>query len=174
MNQPDLNDALRAIRTESGRPLLEVLDDSPILLIFLRHFGCSFCRQTLEEVSKVRGEIQARGANPVFVHLGSPERAQPYFDHYQLSDVERVSNPDGSLYAHPAFQLPRTNPYSHFLVPAVWRAWLKGSIRKYGIGMLQEDAHQMPGLFFLREGKIVNTFRYRTIADEPDYLKLIG
>jgi hypothetical protein len=45
---------------------------------------------------------------------------------------------------------------------------------KYGIGMIKEDAEQMPGVFLLRERKIVRAFRHRTIADEPDYLKLAG
>ena len=70
--------------------------------------------------------------------------------------------------------MSRTNPYSHFLIPAVWKGWLKGALRNYGIGMIQEDGFQMPGLFFLKERRIANSFRYRTIADEPDYLKLIG
>ncbi len=43
---------LRDYRTETGQTLLELLDESPLLLIFLRHFGCSFCRQTLDDVSK--------------------------------------------------------------------------------------------------------------------------
>ncbi len=173
-NQAELSAALEGFRTESGGTLLELLDQSPILLIFLRHFGCSFCRQTLDQVSKLREQIRTKGVNPVFVHLGSPERAKPYFDYYQLSDAERVSNPDGSLYARSVFHLARSNPYSHFLILEVWRAWLTGALRKYGIGKIQEDAHQMPGVFFLRDREIVNAFRYRTIADEPDYLKLIG
>jgi hypothetical protein len=170
----DVAGAFRQFRAESGRSLLELVDASPILLIFLRHFGCAFCRQTLDDVAKIREKIQARGVQPVFVHLGSPERAKPYFDYYQLSDVERISNPDGSLYAHPLFHLPRTHPLSHFLIPAVWKGWLQGAIRDHGIGMIHEDAHQMPGLFFLRERKVVRSYRYRAISDRPDYLKLIG
>jgi len=90
---------LRQYRTETGRSLLELVDESPVLLIFLRHFGCSFCRQTLDDVSRIRDLIEAKGVRPVFVHLGSPERAKPYFDYYHLSDVERVSDPGASLYA---------------------------------------------------------------------------
>jgi hypothetical protein len=172
--QEEVAGALQQFHTESGRSLLEIVDHSPVLLLFLRHFGCAFCRQTLDQVSKLREPIAARGVTPVFVHLGTPERAKPYFDYYQLADVERVSNPDGSLYQHPIFHLSRTNPYSHFLIPAVWKGWLKGALRNYGIGMIQEDGFQMPGLFFLKERRIANSFRYRTIADEPDYLKLIG
>lgn len=170
--QVELANALQAFRTESGRTLFELVEESPILLIFLRHFGCSFCREALDQVAGIQEQLRARGVRPVFVHLGSPERAKPYFDYYKLSDVERVSNPDGSLYAHPVFHLLRKHPFFHFLVPANWKRWLQSAIRKHGIGRIQEDAHQMPGVFFLRDEKIVRSFRYRTIADQPNYLKL--
>jgi len=170
----ELADAFREFHTETGRSLLELVDESPVLLIFLRHFACAFCAQTLDRVSQVREQIAAKGARPVFVHLGSPQRAKPYFDYYHLSDVERISNPDATLYQLPAFALSRTNPYLHFLNLTVWIGWLKGAMRKYGIGLIQEDAYQMPGVFFLRDRKIVRAFRHRTIADEPDYLKLVG
>ncbi len=172
--QEQLVAVLREYRTETGRSLLEVVDQSPVLLIFLRHFGCSFCRQALDQVAQIRDQIAARGAQPVFVHLGSPERAKPYFDYYQLSTVERISNPDASLYQHPVFALSRMNPYLNLLSLKVWKGWLSGALRKYGIGRIQEDGHQMPGVFFLKDRRIVRGFRYQTIADEPDYLKLIG
>jgi hypothetical protein len=172
--QLNLADSLREFRTETGRSLLDLLDESPILLIFLRHFACAFCAQTLDRVSLVRLQIEAKGVRPVFVHLGSPERAKPYFDYYNLSDVERISNPEATLYQLPVFALSRTNPFLHFFNPTVWKGWLKGAMFKYGIGMIREDADQMPGVFFLKERKIVRAFRHRTIADEPDYMKLVG
>jgi hypothetical protein len=165
---------LREYRTETGRTLLELVDESPLLLIFLRHFGCSFCRQTLDDVSKIRDLIRAQGVRPVFVHLGTPERAKPYFDYYHLSDVERVSDPDATLYARPVFALPRKNVFSQLVVPGVWKAWLQGTVRKHGIGMIKEDADQMPGIFYLQKRAIVRAYRYRTIADQPDYLQLIA
>jgi hypothetical protein len=170
----NLADSLRDFQTETGRPLLDLVDESPVLLIFLRHFACAFCAQALDRVSRVRTQIEANGVRPVFVHLGSPERAKPYFDYYSLSNVERISNPAATLYQLPFFALSRTNPYSHFLNPTVLKGWLKGAMFKYGIGMIKEDAEQMPGVFFLKERKIVRAFRHRTIADEPDYLKLAG
>jgi hypothetical protein len=109
----------------------------------------------------------------VFVHLGSPERAKPFFDYYQLSSVERVSDPEGTLYRSPAFLLARISVFKLFR-PAVWIAWLKGAIFAHGIGMIKEDAFQMPGVFFLRDRKIANLYRHRTIADRPNYLALIS
>src|SRR6202050_2821555 len=169
-----LADSPGAIRAQSGRPLLDLLDESPVLLVFLRHFSCAFCAQALDRVAQVRGQIEAKGVRPVFVHLGTPQRAKPYFDYYKLSDIERVSNPEATLYQVPGFGLSRTNPYLHSLHPAVLMGWLKGAIFKYGIGRIKEDAEQMPGVFFLKERKIVRAFRHRTIADEPNYLKLVG
>jgi hypothetical protein len=160
--------------TESGRPLLALVDESPVLLVFLRHFGCSFCRQTLEDVSKIRETLETRRIRPVFVHLGSPERAKPFFDYYHLSDVERISNPDASLYAEPIFGLQRKNVLFQLLIPNVWKGWLQGALLKHGIGLIKEDADQMPGIFYLRNRAIVRAFRYRTIADEPNYMRLIA
>ena len=168
-------DSLRPFHTETGRPLLEMLDESPVLLIFLRHFSCAFCAQTLDRLSQVRAQVEAKGVRPVFVHLGSAERARPYFEYYHLSDVERISNPDATLYQVPEIGLGRSNPFLHFLNLTVWKGWLlRGAMRKYGIGMIKEDAEQMPGVFFLKNRKIVRSFRHRTIADEPDFLKLVG
>ena len=169
--QGDLVVLLGETRAESGRTLLEIVDKQPVLLVFLRHFGCAFCRQAIDDVSKVRAELAARGVQVVFVHLGSPERAIPYFDYYGLSDVERVSNPDGSLYRDPSFMLARVSVFQLFR-PAVWIGWLKGAMFKYRIGLLKEDIQQMPGVFFLRNRAIANVYRHRTIADRPDYLKL--
>jgi hypothetical protein len=173
-DRTNLADSLREFHTETGRLLLDLVDESPILLIFLRHFSCAFCAQTLDRVSKVRQQIEAKRVRPVFVHLGSPQRAKPYFDYYHLSDVERISNPEATLYQIPAFALSRTNPYLHSMRPEVLMAWFKGALFKYGIGRIKEDGEQMPGVFFLKERKIVRAFRHRTIADEPDYVKLVG
>jgi hypothetical protein len=158
-------------RTESGRTLLELVDERPVLLVFLRHFGCTFCRQAIDDVSQVRGKLAERGVQVAFVHLGSPERAKPYFDYYKLADVERVSNPDGSLYRDPVFALARVN-LLHMIRPAVWIGWLRGAVFKYRIGLLKEDIQQMPGVFFLKNRAIASVFRHRTIADRPDYFGL--
>jgi len=169
-----LAEVLAAYHTESGRSLLALTGESPVLLLFLRHFGCSFCRETLDRVSRVREKLETKGVRPVFVHLGTPERAKPYFDYYNLSDVERVSNPNASLYQNPLFALGRTNPFSHFFRPVVVKAWVTGAVRSYGIGMIKEDGEQMPGVFYLRDGKIASFYRYRTIADQVDYLAMVG
>ena len=170
----DVAAALGSIRTESGTTLLALAEASPVLLIFLRHFGCSFCRKAISDVAELRAELARRGVRPVFVHLGTPELAKNYFDYYGLSDVERVSDPEKRVYRLPVFELGRSSPWLALVQPSVWVGWLKGALFKHGIGAIKEDGSQMPGVFFLKGGKIVRRFRYRTIADEPDYLKLVA
>lgn len=166
--------ALASIRTESGASLLALAEASPVLLVFLRHFGCSFCRQAISDVADLKGELAQRGVRPVFVHLGTPERAKPFFEYYGIGDVERVSDPEAKVYQMPVFALPRIHPALTLLQPSVWAGWLKGSLFKHGIGAIKEDGHQMQGIFFLKGSKIVRQFRYKTIADEPNYLKLVA
>src|ERR1700730_7440329 len=102
--------ALASIHTESGASLLELVEASPVLLVFLRHFGCSFCRQAISDVAELRGELDKRGVRPVFVHLGTPERAKPFFDYYGIGEVERVSDPEAKVYQLPLVALPRMHP----------------------------------------------------------------
>lgn len=170
---PELIPLLRETRTETGRSLLELVDERPVLLVFLRHFGCSFCRQAIDDVAKAHATIEERGAQVVFVHLGTPERAKPFFDYYQLPAIERVSDPEARLYHAPAFRLAHVSIFQ-LLRPEVWIAWLKGAIFTYRIGLIKEDMAQMPGVFFLRDRKIANLFRHRTIADRPNYLALLS
>ena len=170
----DAGGTLALIRTESGATLLALAQQSPVLLVFLRHFGCSFCRKAISDVAELRAKLAGRGVRPVFVHLGPPELARVYFEYYGVGDVERVNDPQAAVYQLPEFALPRVNPLWHLVNPAVWMGWLKGALFQHGIGKIEGDGHQMPGIFFLRGAKIVRSFRYRTIADEPDYLKLIA
>jgi len=125
-------------------------------------------------VAELGGELKKRGVRPVFVHLGPPELAKVYFEYYGIGDVERVNDPDAAVYQLPVFALGRKNPFLQAMNPVVLMGWLKGTIFKHGIGKIEGDGHQMPGIFFLRGATIVRSFKYKTIADEPNYLKLIA
>jgi hypothetical protein len=166
--------ALGAVTTEAGANLLALAESSPVLLIFLRHFGCTFCRQTISDISGLRSEMQERAVRPVFVHLGTPAVAKAHFDYYGLGDVERVHDPQAKLYQDPVFGLGRQHVAAQLFKPAVWAGWLKGAIFKHGIGSIQGDGDQMPGVFFLRGPEIVRKHVHKSIADHVDYLKLIA
>ncbi len=160
--------------TEGGSNLLALTEASPVLLVFLRHFGCTFCRQTISDISDLRDEMQERGVRPVFVHLGTLAVAKAHFDYYGLNDVERIHDPQATLYQDPVFGLTRTNPLSHFFKLAVIAGWLKGAIFQHGFGMIQGDGEQMPGVFFLRGPEIVREHVHCNIAEVVDYRGLMA
>jgi peroxiredoxin len=167
------NDALSEVRTESGADLSALTRESPVLLVFLRHFGCSFCRRTISDIAALTPELARRNVCPIFVHLGTPEIAQAHFAYYGIPDVERVHDPEAHLYRE--FGLGREHPARSLINPKVlWSWFIRGDLYRYGIGRIETDGHQMPGVFFLRDGKVVRSFRHRNISDQPDYLKLIA
>ena len=43
-DSPALPEVLAGAVTESGRSLRDLAEEGPVLLVFLRHFGCSYCR----------------------------------------------------------------------------------------------------------------------------------
>ncbi len=159
-------------KTESGRTLLSLLDEKPILLVFLRHFGSPVSRETLADVAKARPELEQRGVRPVFVHLGTPERARPFFEKVGLGDVERVSDPTTALYQAPVFHLLKTTAIPEFFAGGQLIKVAQRAIWRYGIGSAgKEDATQLPGVFFIKDRQIKKAFRHKGMADRPDYVR---
>jgi hypothetical protein len=94
-NQID-SDLLSAYTSQTGETLA-ALAERPLFLVFLRHFGCTFCREAVADLSEKRQSIEAKGAPLAFVHLGTEAKAQWFFKPYGMLDVPRFSDPDGSV-----------------------------------------------------------------------------
>src|SRR5690606_27900456 len=94
-----VHDTLRAYTTHQGVNLAELTFSTPVLIVFLRHFGCSFCRQALSDLAKQRSDIENLKTALCFVHM-SPEddQAASFFDKYDVATIHRVSDPGCTLY----------------------------------------------------------------------------
>jgi peroxiredoxin len=168
----ELVELFAGTKTESGRTLLSLLDEKPMLLIFLRHFGSPTCRETLADIAKARPELDQRGVRPVFVHLATPERARPYFGKFGLADVERVSDPTTAIYQAPVFHLLKTTAVPEFFAGSQLIKVAQRAVWRYGIGSSgKEDATQLPGVFFIKDRQIKKAFRHKGMADRPDYVR---
>lgn len=161
--------ALRA-RTQDGMSLEELTKQWPTLIVFLRHTGCTFCRETLADVAKQRDVLQRQGVRIVFVHMGSEEDSRPIFNRYGLGDISRVSDANQSVYR--AFGLNRGGLGSLFGPKVWWRGFQAGILDRHGIGRLAGDGFQMPGVFLLFHGEVIRSYRHQSAADRPDYLQL--
>ncbi|MBI4891242.1 MAG: AhpC/TSA family protein [Acidobacteria bacterium] len=158
-------------KTNYGVTVDEISRLSPVLLVFLRHAGCTFCREALADLSSRRGEIERDGTRLVLVHMGSEEHAAGFFRQYGLAEVPRISDPERALYR--AFGLPRGS-FSDVMGPKVWlRAFQSGVLERHGVGQLVGDGFQMPGVFLVFHGEIVRSYRHQCASDRPDYLALV-
>ncbi|MCS6820743.1 MAG: SelL-related redox protein [Microscillaceae bacterium] len=160
---------LHNYETNYGSRLIALTQEKPVLLIFLRHLGCTFCRETLSEIAEKRTEIEKQ-AHIVFVHMADLETATAYFENYRLQGIEHISDVSCGLYR--AFRLERGKFGQIFGLKAIWRGFQAGILKKHGIGKLIGDGFRMPGVFLVYQGEVLKEFIYQSVADRPDYQEL--
>jgi peroxiredoxin len=163
---------LRAMVTSTGESVLDYSNKKNVLLVFLRHFECVFCRESLIELSNKKEQIKESDVELIFVHMASPVIAETYFDKFNLKGVTHVSDPECRFYL--GFGLVKGRFDQLFGLKNALRgfevAFSKGvfpSISTVGDGL------QMPGIFVLQNGIIKESFIHKYAADKPDYNLLI-
>ncbi|MEQ1828167.1 MAG: SelL-related redox protein [Pirellula sp.] len=156
-------EACRQAITSDGRSLWDACYASKLMVVFLRHAGCTFCREALSELKQQLPALEKRGIVPVVVHMGSRSEGDAMLGRFGLESVMHVSNPKSELYR--AFHLQRGN-VSQLLGPRVWWRGFKAAILDgHGFGMLAGDGFQLGGTFILENGKITESFPAKNAAD---------
>lgn len=155
-----------------GDSFRELSFHKPVLLVFLRHFGCTFCRETLVELARSKDEMAAKGLIPVFVHLADVVEAEKYLAAYGWSGARQIADPEAYLYEN--FQLKRAS----FSQVFGWKNWKRGVtaglFKGLGVGKAVGDGFQMPGVFVIVKGNIEDGFRHRFAGDIPPYEELMS
>jgi hypothetical protein len=149
---------------------LRGLAGRPTLVVLLRSFGCTFCREAMADVAAVKDAIHDAGANIAFVHGASSIEASPWFTKYGLNDVMTVSDPERAHYK--AFGLNQVSVTS--LVSPI--SWARGAVcaLSHGFGGQTFDMmKQLPGVFLVQQERILAEYRHRSPCDRPDYVALV-
>jgi len=163
--------ALREFRSHRGASLAELSRDQPVLVIFLRHAGCVFCRADLAQLAQQRPEVEAMGARVAVVHMSDPMHATMLFERYGLGDVHRFGDPHCQLYR--AFGLKRAG-WRHLATPRVWwRAFWLLLWSGHGIGRQEGDGFRMSGAFVLSNQRVVASFRPEAIGQQADFAECV-
>lgn len=164
---------LKELITTNGENIYDLSMDKSVMLIFLRHFGCIFCKEALFDISKKRREFEQKGVKIVFVHMAEADIAEKYFVTFGLKGVSHIPDTTCGLYKQFGLAKGTTSQLLGL------KNWVRGfevsvgkgievSIRQIG------DAFQMPGVFVISYGKLKSKYIHSTAADKPDYEKLLN
>lgn len=164
------DDPIRSLRTDTGKRLDDMADAQPQLIVFLRHAGCTFCRESLADIAEQREKIEASGCGIVLVHMGNNRHDDSVFEGYGLSDLPRIADPECRLYRQFGLDM---GGFVELLSPMVWlRGFMVALVRGHGVGKLQGNGFQMPGVFLYHCGKILGGYQHARASDRPDYVRL--
>jgi hypothetical protein len=145
--------------------LRDQLGAAPTLLVFLRHFGCPFCKETLAGLRDAT--LKIAGYPPVvFFYQGSPTEGRAFLRRY-WPEARAVADPEAVFYE--GMGIGRAGIMQLFhpgIVPALLRARANGHLDGEGSG---GDSRRMPGLFVARGAEIVWSHRARHQADHPEF-----
>lgn len=161
---------LKRFGTNKGISLRELSDHGKVMLVFLRHFGCTFCRESMADIHRKREEIEAAGVTIVLVHQTSETYAAQMMQIYELDRLHRVSDPDLELYH--SFGLGKGNMRRVFGLRVWWRSLIAGLVKGHLVGTLRGDGWQMPGVFIIYKDRILEAFEHEYASDRPNYLEL--
>ena len=160
---------LAEAQTTNGMSLAELSQQQPVLLVFLRHSGCTFCREALADLSAARAKIEKSGTKLAIVHMGTAESFAAFTASYGLSDVPAVSDPQRRLYRGLGL---RRGKLAQLLGFSVWWRGTKSFFAGHYPGAMEGDGTQMPGVFLLQNGRVVRRFIHDNAAQRPDYAAL--
>jgi peroxiredoxin len=146
----------RAALLARTRPSSHSVPTPDVLVVFLRHSGCIFCKEAMAAIARQRSVIEADGTRIVLVHLDEDaHRFQALAARHGLAGVELISDPDRRLYR--AFELRSAPIAEHF----TWRQWLSGARAWLSTGQFvgapRGDALQLPGIVRISGGEVVRS-----------------
>ena len=149
--------------------LKDQLGEGPTLLVFLRFFGCIFCR---EAVSDLRAAAEADPDYPavLFFSQGSSTETRAFLRRYWPGARVVV---DPKLEWYDAMGVGRASFLQTF-GPAVVAAGLRARARGHEYGERSGDVWRLPGVFVAKGRRIVWSHTPRNGADQPDFAAIPG
>jgi hypothetical protein len=169
MTAPAATDLLAKTPTSAGETLAILSEQSPVLLVMLRHEGCTFCRNAMSDIARLRDRIEKVGTRIVLGHMSTVDGFAAFAARYGLSALASVSDPDRALYKGLGL---RRGTFLQVLDPkGLWRV-IKATLAGHRPGRIWGDPFQLPGAFLIHRGQVVRAHPYLNASDRPDYVSL--
>jgi len=145
--------------------------DRGLALVFLRHYGCPFCKEHARHIESRSPELTAAGVSIALIGCGTGDEARAFRDELGLTN-DVYNDPDRIAYG--AYGLGQAG-MSAVLNPRV----LAGGIRAASKGYLprKSSGHplQLQGQFLIaRDGIVKSAARPTTMSDIPPVSDLLA
>ncbi len=164
-------ETIKDLRLEKDS-LVDMSRKVPLLMVFVRHKGCTFCREALSELASHIKPILAKGLKPYVVHMGPESTSIELKNEYGLSSVEWISDPQKKFYA--AFGLKRGSLKQLFGPRVVTRGFVAGVLKGHGIGAIEGDSLQMGGIFLVNKGLVTKLHDPCDASDVGDWNQILS
>lgn len=157
------NDLIRYARTSQNKTLLDLSKEQNVLLVFVRQFGCTFCRETVSEMAKIDKALIGKKLTIVFVHMSDPSYGDEFFSKYYDHPVHHISDPGRALYK--SLNLRRGTLNQLFGPVTILKGIYFGIFKGHGLGQVEADYLQLGGIFILSNGQIIFEQKAKSASD---------
>ena len=146
--------------------------ERPTLLFFVRHLGCTFCRQVFKDISAERERLRGAGIQVVIVHMGPTERALKMIKSFNLDQVELIEDPRCFLYQVCGFS--KASLWRAFGVRVLRKAVPALCVERCGVGYLSGDGFQLGGVIHFTNGRPNIIHEQSDVSDRFDIKSFLG
>lgn len=135
----------------------------PVVLAFLRHYGCIFCRRRVAQLVRYQNDVRAAGAGIALVGLGTPDMA---------SDARRETGWRGPIYVDGDAAAYRAAGLAKATIAGVFRprvvlAALRARREGFRQGRTRGNPWQLGGTLVVAPGdRVLYAWRNRAADDD--------
>jgi peroxiredoxin len=138
--------------------------DRPVVLAFVRQFGCILCREFVIELRRHSESIHELGAEVIVVGNGQPDAAARFRDLFEI-DFRIFVDPHRRVFELLGFRRNLGGSANPAVLFAAWRAWMRGARQ----GRTEGDPWQLGGILIVQpSGEVSYRYASRFAGDHPD------
>lgn len=142
-----------------------------LLLVFIRHIGCTFAREALDELVCQRGQLRERGVEPVVVHMGSSLSVKQWLSSRGCDDLLCIADEKQLLYSY--FGVERGTVFDAFSPKIFFQAIPAVLKKRLGVGMLDGDGYQLGASFLLKKGRVIASRINENVSNGYSFIDLL-
>jgi hypothetical protein len=142
----------------------------PAVVAWLRHYGCVFCREQAAAMRAVSADIEALGAELVFVGNGSPAQARDFQQQFAPDSIV-LTDPDLRTYG----LIGARRGVLRTVGPRAWRAGLRALSSGARQTRVKGHPFQQGGVLVLVPGdRVVYSYMSKEAGDHPPVAAVIA